>query len=136
MEKFFKELVKDNSLAAYGEKSVRANLEIGAVDTVLLSEKLRKNRLVIKCDACGYTEQKTVQIQPGEDSDDIDLGSCPKCTSPLQLDQSSDIVDELTYLADQSNSKVEIISDDFEEGSQLFTAFGGIAALLRYRTGY
>ncbi len=52
------------------------------------------------------------------------------------LADSSDIVDELTYLADQSNSKVAIISDDFEEGSQLFTAFGGIAAILRYRTGY
>lgn len=136
MEKFFKELVKDNGLASYGEKSVRANLEIGAVDTVLLSDKLRKNRLIIKCDACGFTEQKTVHIQAGEDSEDIELGSCPNCTSPLHLLQSNDIVDELTYLADQSNSKVAIISDDFEEGSQLYTAFGGIAALLRYRTGY
>ncbi|NLV26471.1 MAG: peptide chain release factor 1 [Methanomicrobiales archaeon] len=136
MDRFFKELVKDNSLAAYGEQSVRANLEIGAVDTVLLSDKLRKSRLVIKCDACGYTEQKTVQINPGENAEDIELGSCPKCTSPLVLADSSDIVDELTYLADQSNSKVAIISDDFEEGSQLFTAFGGIAAILRYRTGY
>jgi peptide chain release factor subunit 1 len=136
MERFFKELVKDNGLAAYGEQSIRANLGIGAVDMLLLSDKLRKSRLVIKCDACGYTEQKTVQIKPGENPEDTELGSCPKCTSPLILEDSSDIVDELTYLADQSNSKVSIISDDFEEGSQLFTAFGGIAAILRYRTGY
>lgn len=136
MDRFFKELVKDNGLAAYGEQSIRANLEIGAVDTLLLSDKLRKSRLSIRCDACGYTEEKTVQIKPGENPDDIELGSCPKCTSPLVLADSSDIVDELTYLADQSNSKVAIISDDFEEGSQLFTAFGGIAAILRYRTGY
>lgn len=46
MEKFFKELVKDNGLAAYGEQSIRANLEIGAVDTLLLSDKLRKSRLI------------------------------------------------------------------------------------------
>ncbi|MDD1724243.1 MAG: peptide chain release factor aRF-1 [Methanospirillum sp.] len=136
MDKFFKELVKDNALASYGEQSVRANLDIGAVDTLLLSDKLRKSRLAIKCEACGFTEQKTVQIQAGEDADDIELGSCPKCTAPLVLAESADIVDELTYLADQSNSKVAIISDDFEEGSQLFTAFGGIAAILRYRTGY
>ena len=136
MERFFKELVKDNGLAAYGEQSIRANLEIGAVDTLLLSDKLRKSRLSIKCDACGYNEEKTVLITPGENPEDIELGSCPKCTSPLVLADSSDIVDELTYLADQSNSKVAIISDDFEEGSQLFTAFGGIAAILRYRTGY
>ena len=136
MERFFKELVKDNGLAAYGEQSIRANLGIGAIDTLLLSDKLRKSRLSIKCDACGYTEEKTVLITPGENPDDIELGSCPKCTSPLVLADSSDIVDELTYLADQSNSKVAIISDDFEEGSQLFTAFGGSAAILRYRTGY
>jgi peptide chain release factor subunit 1 len=46
-----------------------------------------------------------------------------------------DIIEELTLLADQSNARVDIISDDFEEGSMLFTAFGGIAAILRYRTG-
>ncbi|PWR75684.1 peptide chain release factor aRF-1 [Methanospirillum stamsii] len=136
MDRFFKELVKDNGLAAYGEQSIRANLEIGAVDMLLLSDKLRKSRLSIKCDACGYTEQKTIQVKPGENAEDTELGSCPTCTSPLVLADSSDIVDELTYLADQSNSKVAIISDDFEEGSQLFTAFGGIAAILRYRTGY
>lgn len=136
MERFFKELVKDNGLASYGELSVRSNLEIGAVDILLLSDKLRKARLFIKCDACGHEEQKTVQIKAGEDAEDIELGNCPNCTSPLVLTDSSDIVDELTYLADQSNSKVAIISDDFEEGSQLYTAFGGIAAILRYRTGY
>jgi peptide chain release factor subunit 1 len=52
------------------------------------------------------------------------------------LEEEIDIVDELTKLADQSSSKVELISDDFEEGSILFSAFGGIAAILRYRTGY
>jgi peptide chain release factor subunit 1 len=47
----------------------------------------------------------------------------------------TDIVEELTRLADMSNTRVEIISDDFEEGSMLFSAFGGIAAVLRYSTG-
>jgi len=35
MERFFKELVKDDSLSAYGEESIRKNLEIGAVETLL-----------------------------------------------------------------------------------------------------
>jgi len=50
--------------------------------------------------------------------------------------EESDIIDELTALADQSSTTVRIISDDFEEGSMLYNAFGGIAAILRYRTGY
>ena len=38
-----------NGLAAYGEESIRKNLELGAVDTLLLSANLRKSRLKIKC---------------------------------------------------------------------------------------
>jgi len=52
------------------------------------------------------------------------------------VDEETDIVEELTRLADQTSTRVEIISDDFEEGSMLYSAFGGIAAILRYRTGY
>jgi peptide chain release factor subunit 1 len=136
MEKFLKELVKDAGLAAYGEESIRKNLEIGAVDTLLLSANLRKSRLRIKCQSCDYTHERTISVEPGQTVRDIDLGSCPKCTAPIVLEEETDIIDELAKLADASSAKVEIISDDFEEGSILFTAFGGIAAILRYRTGY
>jgi peptide chain release factor subunit 1 len=136
MEKFLRELVKDDGLAAYGEESIRQNLAIGSVDTLLLSANLRKSRLKIKCQSCDYTLEKTINLDAGKTIADIPLGNCPKCTAPLILDEEIDIIDELTKFADQSNAKVEIISDDFEEGSILITAFGGIAAILRYRTGY
>ena len=136
MQRFLKELVKDAGLAAYGEESIRKNLEIGAVDTLLLSANLRKSRLRVKCQSCDYTHERTINVEPGKTVRDIDLGSCPKCTAPIILEEETDIIDELAKLADASSAKVEIISDDFEEGSILFTAFGGIAAILRYRTGY
>jgi peptide chain release factor subunit 1 len=136
MDRFLKELVKDDGLAAYGEESIRRNLEIGAVDILLLSSNLRKSRLKIKCQSCDYTSEKTVNIEAGKSVADIAFGNCPKCSAPLILEEEIDIVDELTKLADASSSKVELISDDFEEGSILFSAFGGIAAILRYRTGY
>jgi peptide chain release factor subunit 1 len=136
MDKFLKELVKDGGLAAYGEESIRKNLDIGAVDTLLLSANLRKSRLRTRCQSCGHTEERTVSMEPGKTIKDIVIGTCPKCTAPLVLEEEIDIVDELTKLADQSSAKVEIISDDFEEGSILFSAFGGIAAILRYRTGF
>ncbi|RXE56686.1 peptide chain release factor 1 [Methanoculleus taiwanensis] len=136
MNRFLQELVKDNGNATYGEESVRKNLEIGAVDTLLLSDKLRKARLKIVCGVCGYREERTVRLEPGKSLKDIDLGVCPTDTSPLYIEEEGDIVDELTALADQSSTDVEIISDDFEEGAVLYNAFGGIAAILRYRTGY
>lgn len=134
MSRFFAELRKENGAAAYGEASVRANLEAGAVDTLLLSEKLRESRLTISCGNCDYQEVKTVVATPGRRFDE-NLGHCPKCQSPLILEKEEDIIDELTALADTSNTRVEIISDDSEEGGMLMSAFGGIAAVLRYPTG-
>lgn len=136
MNQFFKELVKDDGLSSYGEESVRKNLEMGAVDILLLSATLRKARLKIRCQNCGYEKEETVQLEPGKGLGDMDLGNCPECSAPLYLEEEIDIIDELTDQADASGSRVMIISDDFEEGAILFNAFGGIAAILRYRTGY
>ena len=136
MDRFFKELVKDDGLAAYGEESVRHNLEVGAVDILLLSSVLRKARVRIECQNCDYAEERTVQLEPGKSLRDMELGNCEKCSAPLFLADETDIIDELTELADASSTGVRIISDDFEEGAMLYNAFGGIAAILRYRTGY
>ncbi|MCK9307763.1 MAG: peptide chain release factor aRF-1, partial [Methanoculleus sp.] len=136
MNRFLQELVKDDGAASYGEESVRKNLEIGAVDTLLLSEKLRRARLKLACQNNDYTEERTVSIEPGKHIKDLDFGTCPKDGGSLYVTEEVDIIDELTRLADQSSATVRIISDDFEEGSMLYNAFGGIAAILRYRTGY
>lgn len=42
-------------------------------------------------------------------------------------------IDELYELAKAGNTKVEIISPNFEEGFQLYNTFEGIGAILRYR---
>ncbi len=134
MERFMKELVSDNGVAAYGEDSVRANLKAGAVETLLLSEDLRRTRITIKCANCEYTSTKTMKHSAGE-APVIDTDKCPRCQSSLSITEKVDVVDELSMIAAQMNTDVEFISTDFEEGEQLFNAFGGIAAILRYKTG-
>ncbi|HOS81244.1 MAG TPA: peptide chain release factor aRF-1 [Methanolinea sp.] len=137
MNRFLRELVKENGLAAYGEESVRKNLATGSVDTLLLSASLRKSRVKVRCQACGHAEERTVQLEPGKTIADIlSSQTCRACGGPLIVDEETDIIEELTRLADQTSTRVQIISDDFEEGSMLYSAFGGIAAILRYRTGY
>lgn len=135
MNRFLKELVRDDGLAAYGEESIRKNLSLGAVDTLLLSGRLRKSRLTITCQACGHAEERTIAVEPGKTVEDILATSCRICSAPLVVTAEVDIVEELTTLADQTSTRAEIISDDFEEGAILYNAFGGIAAILRYRTG-
>ncbi len=134
MERFMKELVSDTCIAAYGEDSVRANLKAGAVDVLLLSEDLRRSRITIKCGNCDYALTKTIKYRPGEEPY-VGSDKCPKCQSSVSIAEKVDVVEELSLIAEQMNTEVEFISTDFEEGEQLFNAFGGIAAILRYRTG-
>jgi len=133
--RFLKELIKDDSLAAYGEKEVRKYLEAGAVDLLLLSEGLNKNRIKIKCGSCDTLTEKT-----GTDEElfkleqQISSMQCEKCGNlSLDIEEKVDLLEELADLAQEGNSKVEVISTETEEGSQLLKAFGGIAAIIRYR---
>jgi len=132
MRRFMKELVSDKGLAAYGEAEVRHNLKLGAVETLLLSEDLRKTRTKIECTnrSCDFSESQT------RTSSSAPLGSCLKCGSSLAVVGEEDIVSDLSKLADKSGAEVKIISTEFEEGAQLFKAFGGIAAILRYKTSH
>jgi peptide chain release factor subunit 1 len=133
VQDFFKELISDSGKVAYGEDQVRANLEIGSVEKLLLSEDLRAERVTVKCSVCGFENKWTRHWKPGEAAPTT--GNCPECGSSLEVTDVTDIVDELSELCDQSGTKVVFVSTDFDEGSQLMNAFGGIAAILRYNTG-
>jgi len=90
MARFMKFIASNETMVAYGEQEVKKSLELGAVDTLLVSEEL-----------------------------------------------DAEFVHELVEKAELTGANVEFISAEFEEGSQLKRAFGGVAALLRYRTtGY
>ncbi len=132
MERFLKELVSDNGLAAYGEEEVRNNLQMGSVEVLLLSEDLRRERLNTKCTQCGDVSAVTVTRRPGEDNPE--LAPCKNCNGTIKVTDSIDVVNELSTLADQMSTRIEFISTDFEEGAQLMNAFGGMAAILRYKT--
>ena len=132
MEKFLREVTNsDNGLAVYGEKQVRKALEIGAVNILLLSENLRKYRVKLKCPSCGFTSEITVD----EDTlDNFSLPDCSKCKSSFQMEivERIDLIDELSDLAEKTSSEVELISMDSEEGDSLYSAFNGVAGILRY----
>ncbi len=49
---------------------------------------------------------------------------------------SAELMQDLVAKAEETGAEVEVVSTDFEEGTQLKRAFGGVAALLRYGTRY
>jgi len=51
----------------------------------------------------------------------------------LSENLSESTIDDLINKAEMTGAKAEIVNDDFEEGNQLWVAFGGVAAILRYR---
>ena len=136
MQQFLYDVGHDTGLITYGEAEVRRALESGAVKILLLSEGLDLLRVTIKCSACGYQEQHTVKVPMLSSFEQGLVGKpCPKCQAPsLTILDKEDIVDNLAQLAEYSNAEVEIISSETEEGQMLKNAFGGVAAMLRFKT--
>ena len=115
----------DGGLSAYGEDVVRNATMAGAADVILLSEQLNKRRMYVRCPN-GHSYAYTAPPFP-------EKMSCRECGSQAEIEKDLDLVDDFFELADGFGTTVEIISADSEEGEMLMKAFGGIAAILRYR---
>jgi peptide chain release factor subunit 1 len=135
MQKFLYEVGHDTGLITYGEAEVRRALNAGAVRTLLISEKVDLLRVMVQCSSCGYEEKETLKTQNLTEFEQSLSGKpCPKCQAPsLAVVDKQDIIDDLAVLAEQGNTDVEIISTETEEGQMLKNAFGGIAAILRFK---
>jgi peptide chain release factor subunit 1 len=135
MQQFLYEVGHDTGKITYGEEEVRRALESGAVNILLLSEGLEMTRVTVKCSACGYQEQHTVKNKTMQEFEQSLAGkACPKCgATSLSITDKEDVVDDFARLAEYTNTQVEIISTETEEGQMLKNSFGGVAALLRFK---
>ena len=135
MQKFLYEVGHDTGMMTYGEAEVRRLLQAGAVRLLIMSESLDLVRVTVKCSACGYEEQQTLKSQEVTSFEQSLAGKpCQKCSAPsLTVLEKKDVIDDLAELAEMSNTDVEIISGETEEGQMLKNAFGGIAAMLRFK---
>jgi peptide chain release factor subunit 1 len=89
---------------------------------------MRKNVVEIKCNSCGHEYTKTIGRVSA-------LPPCPECKKDgdnLEELDSTSLIDEFSLLAAKARSEVYFISLDTEEGAQLHSGFGGLAAVLRY----
>lgn len=135
--RFLDSISKDDGKTTYGEKAVRKVLKAGAVDTLLLGEKLDLRRITIKCGAtkCNYEISKTIKPKQLKGIvTKLSSSHCPKCNSSnLNIDKNLDLMEEIGGLARESGAKIQVLSELTEEGSALMHTFGGIAAILRWR---
>jgi len=138
MQRFMKEISTDSGLAAYGLEDIQRALNYGAVDNLMLSEKLDTYKLKIECSNCGYNESRTVKERDYElIKSNIQNEACPKCSSnSFNIIESVSIIEELGEIAESTGTNVDILSTETEEGEMLYSTFGGIAAILRYKLDY
>ena len=126
MQRLFAEIRKtDGGLSCYGEDEDRNATDMGAVDMLLLSEALNKKRITVQCPS-GHTHELTVR-------DPDERVQCPECGANASVIKEEDLIDDFFIRAEAFNTRVQIISPDSEEGDMLLKAFGGIAAILRYK---
>ncbi|MDH5793223.1 MAG: peptide chain release factor aRF-1 [Candidatus Bathyarchaeota archaeon] len=135
VQQFLYEIGHDTGMTTYGEEEVRRALEAGAVRTLLLSEGLDVIRVKVKCNACGYEEQQTMKSQMLTSFEQNLSGkSCPKCKAPaLGIAETQELIENFAQLAEYTNTDIEMISGETEEGQMLKNSFGGIAAILRFK---
>jgi peptide chain release factor subunit 1 len=120
----------DAGLAAYGERDVAHALELGAVDTLLVSDGLRRQRVTFLCTTCRTEFARSL---PDQGVDEVLDAPCPNCGARTVTETASeDYVEGLIRRATSSGATARLVSTESEEGEMLAKAFAGVAAILRY----
>ncbi|MFX1258656.1 MAG: peptide chain release factor aRF-1 [Promethearchaeota archaeon] len=138
MQRFMKEISIDSGLAIYGLKEIQNALNYSAVDILIFSEKLDSYKIKLECLNCGYKESRTAREHELKNLEaTIQEESCPKCNSnTFNIIGKNSLIEELGEIAETTGTDVEIISSETEEGEMLYSTFGGIVAILRYKLNF
>jgi peptide chain release factor subunit 1 len=134
INRFIGEASKDYGLAVYGLENVLYSLKNNSASMIIVSEELDLTRLEFRCRKCGYeTERYVKQSDIFSEKTEAMGKNCPSCNANEWDYSQQDIVDYLFDQASAIGASVEVVSAKTEHG-QMFKSFGGIGALLRYRT--
>ena len=134
VQKFLAEVNKQMGLAVYGLPRVMDALQKASAEVVLVSEDLDMVRIDAACRKCETVKSETVAAAKKiQQRQEMTSTPCTKCGSTDYDVVEKDLVEVLEELAFQVGSKVEVISSGTEEGS-MFKSFGGVGAILRYRS--
>lgn len=138
MQQFLKNISNESGLATYGLEDVRKALNYGAVDMLIISEKVDLYELKLECSNCGYSEIRTAREQELKKMQSlIQAEICPKCSSnTFNIAEKKSIIEELGEIAEKTGTDVEILSSETEEGESLYSTFGGVVAILRFKIFY
>jgi peptide chain release factor subunit 1 len=131
---FMKHLGEDDGNATYGEQEILQALKSQNVQTLIISEEVRRTIFRLKCKACGAVEYKIIDNSELVEFE-AKLGElkCSKCGGDIEVLEKTDFIEYLVEQAAKSKTPFELVTSHTEEGEMLSRAFGGIAAITNYR---
>lgn len=136
VEKLFQKINSHSGLGTYGLKEVIELLKNNVVDTLLITDDTKLNRLEIKCKRCKHVQEEIVerpQVIPRKTA--LLNSPCPGCEAMDLEANEQDIVDYLALIGAKTGSKIEVVSGSAEHGAML-SSLGKIGAILRYNPGH
>ena len=124
LQKFLTELQKGGNVV-YGYTQTIEALNMGVMETLLVSEGFDWIRVKLKCDNTHETEKDLPETE-------IERQVCEVCGQSLKVEDKDYLGELLSEKAQNFGTTVEIISTDTPEGVQ-FKQLGGIGGFLRYK---
>jgi len=124
VERFLVEIKKGTGKAVYGDKEVMEALKQGKVDTLIISKGLVKFRIKYRCENDGTEIEEVASREV--------IKECPKCGNPMIPIEETDLIEDYIRAGQENGAKIELITDESDEGALFLKAFGGIGAILRY----
>jgi peptide chain release factor subunit 1 len=135
VQEFLYNVGQETGLATYGEREVIQALRSNNVRSLLISEGVRRVLVRLQCRDCGAKDTRIVDLDElGDFEENLDDLRCPKCSNgSYEVLEKEDLIEYLVNISENTDARVEIISDRTEEGQMLLKSFGGLAAILKYR---
>ncbi|MCW6158944.1 MAG: peptide chain release factor aRF-1 [Thermoplasmatales archaeon] len=124
IDRLLVEIKKGTGLAAYGDREVSKALEDGKVDTLIISKGLRKTKFTYRCETDGSEKSEISQEEKEH--------NCPVCGKNMVVSEQADVIEKYIELGQKSDSKIELVGDESDEGLSFLNSFGGLGAILRY----
>ena len=124
IDRLLVEIKKGTGLAAYGDREVSKALEDGKVDTLIISKGLRKTKFTYRCETDGSEISEISQEEKEH--------KCPVCGKDMVVSEQADVIEKYIELGQKSDSKIELVGDESDEGLSFLNSFGGLGAILRY----
>jgi peptide chain release factor subunit 1 len=133
VSKFLEEVSLDTGKYCFGIKETMMGLEAGAVETLIVWEQFKMQRVVIRNP---HTDIKETKVLTDEELKDPKLYKCPDTNVELVVDEKEEFIDWIVQNYKTFGTKLEFITDRSQEGNQFCKGFGGIGGLMRYKLNF